>query len=369
MKRIKAIPHQVGEKGSHCGAKPAGGIHSILHIGNFLSSRGISRQFVEELADRMQSTGWSVFRTSFVLFRPARLLDMVKNILVHRNEYRVAHISIFSGRAFLWAMASAYTLRLIQRPFVISLHGGNLPDFARRWPTIVRWLMTSASAAVCPSNYLFKVFKPLRADLRLLPNPIEIRDYAFKHRQQPKPHLIWLRAFHRIYNPVLAPQALNLLKDEFPEITISMIGSDRRDGSLAETTAVATELRVLDRIRFVGKVPKDEVPGWLNTGDVFVNTTNIDNTPTSILEAMASGLCIVSTNVGGVPFLLDDGTDALLVPPGDPERMATAIRRILTEPGMAGRLSQNARNKVEKFDWSYVLPQWQELFIKCAEGT
>ena len=84
---------------------------------------------------------------------------------------------------------------------------------------------------------------------------------------------------------------------------------------------------------------------------------------------MACGLCVVSTNVGGIPYLLEHEYDSLLVPPNDPTAMADAIRRIVTEPGLASHLSQNARQKVEQFDWSKVLPQWEELLILAIEAA
>ncbi|HMV50604.1 MAG TPA: glycosyltransferase family 4 protein, partial [Blastocatellia bacterium] len=85
-----------------------------------------------------------------------------------------------------------------------------------------------------------------------------------------------------------------------------------------------------------------------------------------VIEAMAGGLCIVSTNAGGLPYLLEDGEDALLVPPNDPGAMAAAVRRLLTEAGLAERLSRNARRKAESFDWSAVLPQWRTLLRRVA---
>jgi glycosyltransferase involved in cell wall biosynthesis len=94
----------------------------------------------------------------------------------------------------------------------------------------------------------------------------------------------------------------------------------------------------------------------------------VDNTPVSVLEAMACGLCVVSTRVGGIPYLLQHGRDALLVPPNDPEAMAAAVRRVLTEPALAESLSHNARLKAEQFDWSAILPQWQALLASVAEG-
>jgi glycosyltransferase involved in cell wall biosynthesis len=81
-----------------------------------------------------------------------------------------------------------------------------------------------------------------------------------------------------------------------------------------------------------------------------------------VLEALACGLCIVSTNPGGIPYLLRDGWNALLVNQGDAGAMAAAVRRILTNPGLAESLSQNARRTAEQFDWSVTLPQWDDVF-------
>jgi glycosyltransferase involved in cell wall biosynthesis len=139
-----------------------------------------------------------------------------------------------------------------------------------------------------------------------------------------------------------------------------MIGRDK-DGSLADVRRVAAELGVADRIDLPGPVPNAEIGAWLDRADIFLNTTNVDNTPVSVLEAQAAGLCVVTTNVGGLPYLLDDGKDALLVPPEDPVAMAGAVRRLFSEPGLAGTLSRNGRRKAEGFDWARVIPQWERL--------
>jgi glycosyltransferase involved in cell wall biosynthesis len=107
----------------------------------------------------------------------------------------------------------------------------------------------------------------------------------------------------------------------------------------------------------------------MNKGDIFLNTTHVDNTPVSVLEAMACGLCVVSTNVGGIPYLLEDEYDDLLVTSDDPVAMTTAVRRLLIEPGLAPRLSRNARQKAEQFDWSNILPQWEALLTSVGNGS
>ena len=137
-----------------------------------------------------------------------------------------------------------------------------------------------------------------------------------------------------------------------------MIGPDKGDGSLQRTQQIAQTLNVASNIHYPGLILKKDVPSWLNKGDIFINTTNFDNTPVSLTEAMACGMCISSTNVGGIPYIMDDEEDALLVPPNDVSAMATAVKRILTDPELASQLSENARKKAECYDWSIILPQW-----------
>jgi glycosyltransferase involved in cell wall biosynthesis len=182
------------------------------------------------------------------------------------------------------------------------------------------------------------------------------------------PRLVWLRAFHQVYNPEMAVQALAYLKQDFPQIHLTMIGPDKGDGSLQRTRQEAERLDIGDRLTLLGSVRKDEVPKKLAEADIFLNTARVDNTPVSVLEAMATGLCVVSTNVGGIPYLVRDEREALLVPPDNAMRMAEAVRRIIIEPDLAKYLSCNARRKAEQFDWSVILPRWEKLLRSVAHS-
>ncbi|MEO6727049.1 MAG: glycosyltransferase family 4 protein, partial [Blastocatellia bacterium] len=253
--------------------------------------------------------------------------------------------------------------------------------------------LRKAAAVTAPSRYLAELMRPYRDEILLLPNPIEIERYEFRLRDQVQPKLVWLRSFHQIYNPELGIKVAARLHSNFPDLHLTMIGPDKGDGSWKRTAQLACELNLVSPTKpheentkgktedsaflrdsscgFVGEVvlmpggiANSEVPLWLNRGDIFINTTNVDNTPVSVIEAMACGLPIVSTNVGGLPYLLEDGKEALLVPPNDHEAMAAAVRRLLTEPGLAATLSRNARRKAESFDWSNVLPMWRDLLGK-----
>ncbi len=205
-----------------------------------------------------------------------------------------------------------------------------------------------------------------RSDIRLIPNPITVSNYEFRRRQQPQPRLVWLRAFNEVYHPQLAIQTLAILVKQFPNMHLTMIGPDKGDGSWQRTRELANSLGLNHLVEFPGGIAKSEVSTWLNRSDIFINTTNADNTPISVLEAWACGLCVVSTNVGGLPYLLTDRQNALLVPPNNATAMADAVSQIMNDVKLAETLSQAGRTVVESFDWARVLPQWETLFAESV---
>ncbi len=338
----------------------------LLIVGTFLSSAGLNRSVCEGLAQELMQRGWSVLTTSNKPSRIHRLWDMISTIWTKRNEFDVAQVDVYSGAAFRWAEASCWALRRLGKPFVLTLHGGNLPRFLDRHPRRVQSLLQSAAAVTAPSQYLLEQMLPARVDIQLLPNPLDLSVYPFRPRADPQPRLVWMRAFCNVYNPTLAPRIVAEMADEFPDLELTMVGPDKGDGSLQATIDEAERLGVRDRIEFPGGVAKAEVPNWLSKADIFLNTTNFDNTPISVMEAMACGLCTISTNVGGIPYLVQDGKNALLTPPDDAVAMASQVRRVLREPAFAESLSRAARQAMAGFDYATILPQWERLFQHVA---
>jgi glycosyltransferase involved in cell wall biosynthesis len=153
---------------------------------------------------------------------------------------------------------------------------------------------------------------------------------------------------------------------ELPEATLTMVGPDKGDGSLDRLVELADRLGVSERLKLTGLVEKSRVPELLDESVVFLNTATIDNAPLSLMEAAACGLCIVTTNVGGIRHLWSDGKDAVLVPAGDVAAMAGGVLRVLRDREFAERISAAARRKAEALDWSETLPRWEELFTRVA---
>lgn len=340
---------------------------NVLMLGNFLSATRVHRHYCEDLAERLEASGWYVTRASTRPGRLARLADMAMTVWRCRHDYDVAHIDLYSGLAFSWAELMSLELSRLGKPVVITLHGGSLPAFAKRWPRRVRRMLSRAVSVTSPSRYLGDAMRMYASGVTVIPNGLDVSRYALRAREHAAGRLIWVRAFHRVYNPVMAVDVLAELCARGRDVTLRMIGPDRHDGSLEAVRARASQTGVTGRLDIVGPVPNALIARELDRADIFLNTSNADNTPVSVLEAMATGLCVVSTAVGGIPYLLEDRRNALLVPAGDSHAAARAVERVLAEPALAHDMSLAARAAVTSYDWPVVVQQWNRL-LEMAVG-
>ncbi len=340
----------------------------LLIVGSFLPGFDLARYAGGDLAVEIIRGGGKVITTSHRRWRPLRLTDMLRTILLRRGDYDIAYVTVFSGRAFIYAELAVGLLFFLGKRCTLGLHGGLLPVFARRHPARTRRLLNRSSVTVCPSRYLFEELKPFGKELHLIPNALHIAKYPRTANRVPGHRLLWLRAFHVIYNPEMAITMFSKVLASFPDASMTMAGPDKGDGTFQATQKMAKDLGLLERISFPGAIPKEDVPRVMAQHDVFVNTTNVDNTPVSVVEAMACGLPVVSTNAGGIPYLLEHRKTGLLVNTGDARGMASGVRHLLSEPQLAQNLGDNGRKLAESFDWAVVLPQWQRLFSRIAFG-
>lgn len=269
-------------------------------------------------------------------------------------------IDTYSTNAFYYAWAIAQLARLFGKPYIPLLHGGRLPERLARSPWLCRMVFGFAFVNAAPSTYLMDVFQKAGFRVTFIPNFINIGQYPFLLRKQLRPRLLWVRSFHRQYHPELAVKVLAKLLETYPQASLCMVGPNK-DGSLEKCKALAETMGIAGQIRFTGLMPKSEWITLSNDSDLFINTTNFDNMPVSVIEAMALGLPVVSTNVGGLPYLIKDREDGLLVDKGNVTEMVDAIRRLLEEPALASRLSSTARAKAENFDAGIVLQKWVAL--------
>lgn len=332
---------------------------SLLYIGNKLSKKGATVTSIETLGKFLKEEGYTVYTSSGKPNKLFRLIDMLFSTLKHSSKVSVVLIDTYSTQNFYYAVAVANLCRLLRIPYVPILRGGDLGNRLKRSKATSWKLFSGAKTNIAPSRFLLKQFEEAGySNLTFIPNTIELRKYEFKPRSTIEPKFLWVRSFAEIYNPTLAIKIISNLKKVGLNVQLCMVGPDK-DGSMDKCRKLAEKDNL--PVKFTGKLSKD---AWIKLSedyDIFINTTNFDNTPISVIEAMALGLPVVTTNVGGIPYLLEHGEDTLLVPPDNAEAFTVEIKRLLSNPDLVESLTKNARTKVENFDWEVVKHLWADL--------
>ena len=333
--------------------------NQLLYLGNRLSKHGLNKTTIETLGLHLEHEDFSVFYASDKKSFPFRMMDMMKAVFQYRNKVDYILIDTYSTKAFWYAFVCSQLARFFKNKYIPILHGGDLPNRLKRNPQLCRMVFANAYQNIAPSGYLKQAFESAGfANVIHIPNSIEIDKYEFKSRAELTPKLLWVRAFASIYNPEMAVKVLQQLQEKYPSATLTMVGPDK-DGSLQTTKDFADSIGVA--VNFTGQLAKEDWWQLASEHDIFINTTHFDNTPISVMEAMALGLPVVSTNVGGIPYLLTDKENALLVNDDDVSKMTDAICSLLEDQQKASDLALNARHFIEQMDWQVVKKEWKQI--------
>lgn len=328
---------------------------NLLYIGNKLSKHGVTPTTIEILGPLLEQEGFRVRYSSSQKYQFSRLFSMLWSVFRYRKSEYVL-IDTYSTANFWYAFATSQLCRVLKIKYIPILHGGNLTFRLNKNPKICKMIFKYSFQNVSPSLFLFSKFKAEGYDNVIhIPNAIEMEKYPFLKRERVLPNLLWVRSFAKIYNPRMAVEVFAILKKKYPEATLCMVGPEK-DGSLLHAKQLAENLAV--EVFFTGKLSKQD---WIYTSknySIFINTTHFDNMPVSVIEAMSLGLAVVSTDVGGIPFLLENEKNSLLVPDKGIDQMVNAIIRLIEEPDLFAEITTNARNKSKQYEWQEVKVKW-----------
>jgi glycosyltransferase involved in cell wall biosynthesis len=308
---------------------------------------------------------------------PLRLLQRVKYVrtvattvayvlmlLARVPRYDVIHVFSAAYWAYLLSAAPALlAARVFGRRSILNYRSGEADDHLENWPRTAAPTMRWADVIVVPSGYLVEVFARHGLRARFIYNIVELDRFRFRERNPPRPVFVVSRLHEPLYNVPCVLRAFRLIQDRHPEARLTVAA----DGYLRpELERLAFEELKLDNTEFVGFVPFERMPEMYDSHDVYLTATNIDNMPSSITECMASGLPVVTTDAGGIPYIVTHEETCLMVGRDDPAAMASAALRLLEEEGLAARLTRRAREESRKFEWPAVRDNWVRLYHELA---
>lgn len=264
----------------------------------------------------------------------------------------VVYILAASNLYFFIIVAPAVLLsKFYKKKVFINYHGGGPQYFFKKFRSFIYYIMRQAKITV-PSGYLKKVIRDyLGLDAFIVPNIAYLGLFHYHERNPLYPYFLCTRHFESMYNIPCVIKAFKIISDAFPNAQLGLVG----DGSERENlVGLVKNLGITNKVKFYGKLPYEKLPEIYDKYDIFINSSNIDNFPGSILEAFASGLPVVSTNPGGIPYLIKDGETGLLVNVNDHQALAQKAIYLLKNFSFALSMAKKARAECEKYTWEKV---------------
>ena len=267
------------------------------------------------------------------------------------------HVMANSGWSWhLHAAPALWIASLRGKPALLNYRGGEAAAFFARSPRLVGLSLRRASAIVVPSAFLARVFEQHGHTAHIVPNVLDLQRFKPASPRPPPsqaPRILVARHLQALYDNASAVRALAIVRDVHPAARLLLAGGGPEREALAR---LAASLGVRDALTFAGHVDNAAMPALYHASDIVLNPSLADNMPISVLEALACGVPVVSTDVGGIPALLQDGVTAQLVPPGDAPAMAQAILLLLREPARARAQVDAGLALAASFAWARIAP-------------
>lgn len=330
------------------------------------SPKGVPAQ-AALIADQLRQTGVQVTLLSKACSSWGRLLDIVFRGLVLIPSHEVVLINAFGGRAFVYETFVVFWARLWKKPLILMIRNGNTPEFVKKWPTWTRLVFRQPNLVLVPHDFLNEELSKLgfRID-GVIPNFIELDKYKFRKRSILAPRFLYLRGSHPNYNPEMALRAFALIQRKYPDALLTMAGREAQGSTFCRALVRDLNLR---NVYFIGLVPKEQIPVLADKHDIHLHTNRVENMPVTVIEMWACGLPIVGTNVGGMPYLVRNGSDAILVKSEDYEAMANICVELLSNNKLAETLSCNGRARAEELTWQRVMPWWERALLTRSKES
>lgn len=264
----------------------------------------------------------------------------------------VVHILACSWLYFFVIVCPALSIsRLRGKRVILNYRGGEADHFLRWYGFVLKPFFRMAHVVTAPSQFLVTVLgKRIGVPVRIVPNIVNFDRFRYRERKPLQPKMIVTRHLLKLYDIESVVRAFGEVQSRYAEASLLIVGTGDQESYLRNLVS-SLELK---NVVFRGYVPQRDLPAVYDQCDILLNASRADNFPGSLVEAGAAGLVVVSTGVGGIPYIFENGKSALLVEPGDWKGLAAGVLRVLEDPNLASSLAAEALQQCRKYDWTNV---------------
>ena len=324
-------------------------IMKVLIIANYRPSvGGISGQ-VALLHKYLNKEGFKVD----IFSTKARMLSRFKifySLCKIANKYDVLHVHCCSYFGFFPLILGVTIAKKLRKKLICTYHGGDAKRFFRKYTRLVKHYLNRTDHNIVLSGFLANIFDQYEINYQIIPNIVEMDRSVYRERNEIKPKYISVRSLSPIYNIECIIRAFAIVKEVKQDAKLFILG----DGvSRSELESLVLKLGVSD-VHFKGLVPNTDIYDYLSQADIFISMPKIDNQPMSVLEAYNNGLLVISSRVGGVPYLVDDNRTGILVESDNHVELAEKMLWAVNNPEQSIEMIRAGKKELDKYRWDNI---------------
>ena len=318
----------------------------VLQIANYKEGVGGISVQVKLLKDKLLAEGCECDIISTKGSAWQRFLSIASLLKIGKN-YDIFHVHACSGRGFLPAIIGISAGRLLGKRVILTYHGGGAREYFERRTKLVKHYLTRTSANIVLSDFIGSLFDRFGLKYTIIPNIIELDAGHFKKREVIHPHFICIRSLSATYNIECLLRAFKAFQNDRPDAVLTLLG----DGPLRSQLESFVESQDIKNVHFMGQVSNDAIYDQLDQADIMVSTSRFDNMPVSILEGFNAGLLVIASDVGGIPYMIENGKNGLLFESNDDKMLAEKMAYAVENQELSITMIANARKSLDRYSW------------------
>lgn len=333
----------------------------VLLISNYRSGIGGINAQMDILRDCLNRERYdtSVFSTKGNVIK--RIWKFIVLIWA-AQKYDVLHIHGCSDWGMLPVVYGVIAGKLWRKRIIVTYHGGEAAVYFAKHGAFARRWLKRADKVIVLSGFLKKVFYEYQIPCVVIPNIVPLREDLYQPKKNFSPKMISVRHLTDLYRIDLIIRAFAKVTEKYPEATLDILGQGDKRENLERLVKELESERVRKLgVRFVGQVPNEKMYDYLRANDIMLSAPKTDNMPVSLLEAMNAGVLVISSNVGGVPYMIEHQQTGLLFD-GDADALAEQITWVLEHQKESVAMIEAAHEDVKKYSWNNIRKQLLPLY-------
>lgn len=282
--------------------------------------------------------------------------------LLLKNISKYDAVQVFSSATTGYLIATLPPLfisKFFRKKVILNYHSGEAEEHIKNWKLTAKPTMKMFDKIVVPSQFLVDVFGKFDLQAEAIFNFVDTGKFKFSERKTLRPVFLSNRNFERHYNVSCLIRAFAEIQKKYPEAKLNIAGFGSEEEKLKK---LAAELN-LKNVNFLGKVANEEMPKLYDEADIYLNSSVVDNMPLSLIEAFSAGIPVISSNAGGIPYIVKNGETGLLVEMNNCQGLANEAVKLLQNNDLPQKIIFQAKLEVEKYSTEKVIESWRKFFL------